>query len=235
MNTRKNTIIILMLVLLINVFSGCGTIEALSGKPVKFVSSWYAEHNEGFSESALGGIRKDGEFKACDANNMLKFQGYYRGYDFITFVFDAASPINEEHVRRSVDTNHGFYFQGAVYQTDLTHKYVTFQYKTRSYVKSGETVYSDAVSDRVFKFPLNGEEHETYYSIGIRGNRGLHINTDVGDYDLSISSRIQTDIIEESYWTDYRYDQLTQYFNAETGKWTEQEVKNKKTDYMPLE
>ena len=81
MNTRKNTIIILMLVLLINVFSGCGTIEALSGKPVKFVSSWYAEHNEGFSESALGGIRKDGEFKACDANNMLKFQGYYRGYN----------------------------------------------------------------------------------------------------------------------------------------------------------
>ena len=49
------------------------------------------------------------------------------------------------------------------------------------------------------------------------------------------SKYTQTQEIEQSYWTDYMYDQILQYYNAETGKWTEKVLEDQMTNNMPLE
>lgn len=43
-------------------------------------------------------MNNSGEFNECNPKNMLKFEGFYRGLDFVTLVFDVSSPVGLRNV-----------------------------------------------------------------------------------------------------------------------------------------
>jgi hypothetical protein len=85
------------------------------------------------------------------------------------------------------------------------------------------------------QFPLNDKDHESYYSVDFNGFKTRSYNPNVVEYDMCIVKKTQTAVIEQSYWTDYKYDEIIQYYSHDTGKWTQKEAYDLRTNYMPLE
>ena len=213
--------------LVAGIFSGCraGT--------RKFVSQQYLKYHEDFSEAELGDIRTDGDYVGCNPDNMLKLKGVYTGLDFVTLVFDASSPVEPEQVRRFADKHYNAYFQGVIYKNDLACKFVTYQYKTIIFEQTDTQMKT--ASKLAVQFYLSDNKPMSYYSIDFRGYKTSVKNPKMIEYDLCILKRIQTGVIEESYWTDYTYDEIAQYYSHETGKWTQKETFGRRTNNMPLE
>ena len=204
--------------------------------PEKYVSKNYAKRHPGFGKPDLGGIVMEGEFIRCNSDNLLKFEGYYKTLDTITLVFDASSPISGKMLKRYADTHYNANFQGVIYKSGLMHKYVTYQFEPFSYEKDGEVIHVDKAKVRSFRFPLSDTEPQSFYYLDIKGYRGNKgIKDELKEVDMVASKYTQTQEIEQSYWTDYMYDQILQYYNAETGKWTEKVLEDQMTNNMPLE
>ena len=204
--------------------------------PEKYVSKSYAKRHPDFGKPDLGGIVMEGEFISCNSDNLLKFEGYYKTLDTITLVFDASSPISGKMLKRYADTHYNANFQGVIYKSGLMHKYVTYQFEPFSYEKDGEVIHVDKAKVRSFRFPLSDTEPQSFYYLDIKGYRGNKgIKDELKEVDMVASKYTQTQEIEQSYWTDYMYDQILQYYNAETGKWTEKVLEDQITNNMPLE
>jgi hypothetical protein len=204
--------------------------------PEKYVSKSYAKRHPDFGKPDLGGIVMEGEFTRCNSDNLLKFEGYYKTLDTITLVFDASSPISGKMLKRYADTHYNANFQGVIYKSGLMHKYVTYQFEPFSYEKDGEVIHVDKAKVRSFRFPLSDTEPQSFYYLDIKGYRGNKgIKDELKEVDMVASKYTQTQEIEQSYWTDYMYDQILQYYNAETGKWTEKVLEDQMTNNMPLE
>ena len=204
--------------------------------PEKYVSKSYAKRHPDFGKPDLGGIVMEGEFISCNSDNLLKFEGYYKTLDTITLVFDASSPISGKMLKRYADTHYNAIFQGVIYKSGLMHKYVTYQFEPFSYEKDGEVIHVDKAKVRSFRFPLSDTEPQSFYYLDIKGYRGNKgIKDELKEVDMVASKYTQTQEIEQSYWTDYMYDQILQYYNAETGKWTEKVLEDQMTNNMPLE
>lgn len=204
--------------------------------PEKYVSKSYAKRHPDFGKPDLGGIVMEGEFTRCNSDNLLKFEGYYKTLDTITLVFDASSPISGKMLKRYADTHYNANFQGVIYKSGFMHKYVTYQFEPFSYEKDGEVIHVDKAKVRSFRFPLSDTEPQSFYYLDIKGYRGNKgIKDELKEVDMVASKYTQTQEIEQSYWTDYMYDQILQYYNAETGKWTEKVLEDQMTNNMPLE
>lgn len=204
--------------------------------PEKYISKSYAKRHPDFGKPDLGGIVMEGEFISCNSDNLLKFEGYYKTLDTITLVFDASSPISGKMLKRYADTHYNANFQGVIYKSGLMHKYVTYQFEPFSYEKDGEVIHVDKAKVRSFRFPLSDTEPQSFYYLDIKGYRGNKgIKDELKEVDMVASKYTQTQEIEQSYWTDYMYDQILQYYNAETGKWTEKVLEDQMTNNMPLE
>ena len=243
MKTRKKAILIVSVLLLIAVLTGCSGRVSDLGVPdlftffrtEKFVNQSYLKRHEDFSKSELGGIRKDSRFTACSHENLLRFCGYYKGLDFVTLVFESSSPVEPDQLQRVTDQVYNARLQGIIYYQDSSHKYVTYQYEPAIYEKNGEPTQKSSVNDSRFSFKLNDRESETYYQINIKGLHGKYLNKDLEECDMEIRYRIQKEAIEQSCWTDYRYDETRQFYHSDTEKWNTSMVRDMKTDYMPLE
>ena len=204
--------------------------------PEKYVSKSYAKRHPDFGKPDLGGIVMEGEFISCNSDNLLKFEGYYKTLDTITLVFGASSPVNGMMLKRYADTHYNANFQGVIYKSGLMHKYVTYQFEPFSYEKDGEVIHVDKAKVRSFRFPLSDTEPQSFYYLDIKGYRGNKgIKDELKEVDMVASKYTQTQEIEQSYWTDYMYDQILQYYNAETGKWTEKVLEDQMTNNMPFE
>ena len=226
MGKRKIALLITILMLVAGIFSGC------RAESRKFVSQKYLKRHEDFSEADLGDIRTDGDYVGCNPDNMLKLKGVYTGPDFVTLVFDASSPVQPEQAKRFADKNYSAYFQGVIYKNDLACKFVTYQYKTIIH-NNGEQMKT--ASKLAVQFFLNDEEPMSYYSIDFRGFKTSVKNSRMVEYDMCIVKRKQTGVINESYWTDYTYDEFAQYYSHDTGKWTQKNTMDRRTNNMPLE
>jgi hypothetical protein len=226
MGKRKITLLITILMLVAGAFSGCraGT--------RKYVSQEYLKRHEDFSEEELGDIRTDGDYVGCNPDNMLKLKGIYTGLDFVTLVFDASSPVQPEQARRFADKHYNAYFQGVIYKNDLACKFVTYQYAT---IIHNNGIQMKTASKLAVQFYLNDEEPMSYYSVDFRGFKTSVKNSKMVEYDMYIVKRKQTGVINESYWTDYTYDEIAQYYSRDTGKWTQKETLDRRTNNMPLE
>ena len=204
--------------------------------PEKYVSKSYAKRHPDFGKPDLGGIVMEGEFISCNSDNLLKFEGYYKTLDTITLVFGASSPVNGKMLKRYADTHYNANFQGVIYKSGLMHKYVTYQFEPFSYEKDGEVIHVDKAKVRSFRFPVSDTEPQSFYYLDIKGYRGNKgIKDELKEVDMVASKYTQTQEIEQSYWTDYMYDEILQYYNAETGKWTEKVLEDQVTNNMPLE
>ena len=240
---KKKAILLISIVLIIAVLTGCsGGMRSFElSDPImltmseKFVNQSYLKRHQDFSKKDLGGIRKDSLFTACSHENMLRFCGYYKGLDFVTLVFERESPVETDQLKRATDQGYNARLQGIIYYQDPSYKYVTYQYEPAIYEKNGEPTQKSSVNDSRFSFKLNDREAETYYQINIKGLQGKYLNYDLEECDMTIYYRLQTEVIEESYWTDYRYDETWQFYHADTEQWNTSMTQNKKTYYMPIE
>ena len=240
---KKKAILLISIVLIITVLTGCsGGMRTFDlSDPImltmseKFVNQSYLKRHQDFSKKDLGGIRKDSLFTACSHENMLRFCGYYKGLDFVTLVFERESPIETDQLKRATDQGYNARLQGIIYYQDPSYKYVTYQYEPAIYEKNGEPTQKSSVNDSRFSFKLNDREAETYYQINIKGLQGKYLNYDLEECDMEIRYRVQKEAIEQSYWTDYRYDETRQFYHSDSEKWNTSMVRDKKTDYMPLE
>ena len=243
MKTRKRSILIVSILLFISVLTGCsGGMRIIDlpdplmiPKTEKFINQSYLKRNEDFSKNDLRNIRKDSRFTACSPENLLRFCGYYKGLDFVTLVFETSSPVETDQLKRDAEQRYSARLQGIIYYQDPYYKYVTYQYEPFVYEKNGVMTQSNTVSDSYFKFRLNDKEPETYYQINIKGLRGKYLNKDLEECDMEIRYRVQKAVVEQSYWTDYKYDETRQFYHADKEKWNTSMIHNKKTNYMPLE
>ena len=230
MKHRKSIVLIAVLMTAVSLIAGF----RLFGD--KYVTKCYAKNHPDFGKTDLGGIVLEGEFTSCNSDNLLKFEGYYKTLDTITLVFDASSPISGKMLKRYADTHYNANFQGVIYKSGLMHKYVTYQFEPFSYEKDGEVIHVDKAKVRSFRFPLSDTEPQSFYYLDIKGYRGNKgIKDELKEVDMVASKYTQTQEIEQSYWTDYMYDEILQYYNAETGKWTEKVLEDQMTNNMPLE
>lgn len=243
MKTGKRALFLCSLLLIVSIFAGCADWTSYGADPVpglnlkteKFVCLSYAKYDEDFSRGDLGAIRTEGGFTYCSSNNMLKFRGYYRGLDFITLVFEKSSPINSGMLKRDADNRYSRSLQGMIFAQDSHHKFVTYQYETAIYDKNGEPSQAKTASANSFKFQVSDDEPETYYSINLRGYKGKYLNKDLEECDMVITHRVQTEVLPQSYWTDYGYDETQQFYHADKLKWNTRDFNDKRTNYMPLE
>ena len=220
MRIQKGVAVIVLLSVVISIFAGCGMTAH------KYVAARYGKDNPEFGKPDLNGIVKEGDFIACNDDNLLKFQGYYKGLDYITLVFDASSPIDAKMVKRCAGESYSGSLQGVIYDKDLDHE------STFIYEKNGEVIQSDKTKTvNSFRFPLSDNEPASYYYLNIKG----YSNNKYKDVDMVISLRTQTTVVEQSYWTDYRYDETWQFYHADTEQWNTSMTQNKKTYYMPIE
>ena len=240
---KAKAILIVSIVLLVAVLTGCaGGMKAFDlpdplmlTKSEKFVNQSYQKRHEDFSKKDLKSIRKDSLFTSCSPENLLRFTGYYKGFDFVTLVFERTSPIESDQLKRDAETRYSARLQGIIYYQDPNYKYVTYQYEPFIYEKNGEVTQKSSVSGSIFSFKLNDKEHETYYRIDINGLHGKYLNKDLEPCDMVIYYRVQTEVIDRDYYTDYKYDETRQFYHADMEKWNTSMVHNKMTDYMPLE
>lgn len=240
---KAKAILIVSMVLLVAVLTGCtGGMKAFDvpdpimlTKSEKFVNQSYQKRHEDFSKKDLKSIRKDSLFTSCSPENLLRFTGYYKGFDFVTLVFERTSPIESDQLKRDAETRYSARLQGIIYYQDPNYKYVTYQYEPFIYEKNGEVTQKSSVSGSIFSFKLNDKEHETYYRIDINGLHGKYLNKDLEPCDMVIYYRVQTEVIDRDYYTDYKYDETRQFYHADMEKWNTSMVHNKMTDYMPLE
>ena len=226
---KKSIVLLLMAVLLIAVaaLAGCGAVTE------KYVNGSYAECNPEFGKPDLGGIVTEGDFVKCNDKNLLKFRGYYKGSHFITLVFDSSSPVDGKMLERYVDKENERYLQGVIYKKDLTSKYVTFQFEPLTNEKTG--LEFDRADTRFFEFPENKSEPESYYFLSLRSYGSYQGISGIRKDNFIISHRTQKEVVEQSYWTDYKFDETVQYYDDDTGKWTTEKLVDQMTNNMPLE
>jgi len=230
MKHGKSLVLIVFLMAVVTVISGCWPFCE------KYVTKSYAKNHPDFGKPDLGGIVMEGEFTSCKSDNLLKFEGYYKTLDTITLVFEASSPIDGKMCKRYAETHYNVILQGVIYKRDLFHKYVTYQFEPFVYEKNGEEIHVDRAKMRSVRFPISDDEPESYYYLDIKGYRQFKgIKDELKEVDMVVAKRTQKRVVEQSYWTDYVYDETSQYYNAETGKWTEKVLEDQMTNNMPLE
>ena len=122
------------------------------------------------------------------------------------------------------------FFEGILYQEKDGNKYITFKYRTEFYeYPDGSVEQLNATkTENSFNIHTKPGEPMSFYRISIKPVLN-------NDYEASVSEYIQKEAVEQSYWTDYKYDELTQYYDKETDSWTEETTKDLITDNMPLE
>ncbi len=121
-------------------------------------------------------------------------------------------------LKRYADTHYNATLQGVIYERSFTHKYVTYQFEPFVYEKDGEEIHVDRAK-------VNIKGYRTYKGI----------KDELKEVDMVVSKDTQIKELDRGYYTDYMYDEILQYYNAETGKWTEKVMKDQVTNNMPLE
>ena len=234
----KIMVTVLILCLTLSCFSGCNSASKKSSKKssktqeavtYRFV---VLDKEDEVTEESLGDIRTDGDFTQCDSHNMLKYEGFYQGNDFVTLVFDESSKIDVQNVEMFVSERNWIssYLEGVLYRCEDGKKYVEYKFETLEFEHEEGMVPFDSVGrNYLYKLPTVKSEPMSYYSIMIK-----HGQLDPG-YDCYVAECTQTSSIEQSYWTDYTYDMEIQYYHADTGKWETEKEKDCMTDNMPLE
>ena len=195
---RMASVIFLSYVILLNL-TGCADRELH-----RFVTEWKTDEIE---EESLGEIMTEGEYCEVNPDNILSYKGTYKGPDYVTLVFDSSSPINLENVELCINEqkNYNFNLNGILYQEKDGNKYITFKYESTQ-------------SEIAFILPTKTGEPMSYYLICIKP-------IFYKDYEANVSEYIQREVVERSYYTDYRYDVLTQYYDRESDSWTEEKTK----------
>ena len=184
------------------------------------------------SPESLGEIKTDGEFREADPDNMLKYEGCYKGLDYVTLVFDDSSPITRENAELFITGEEWINsdLEGVLYQEKGGRKYVEYAFRTRSNIKGGKSEQSDTVNiARSFKLPIKEDEPMTYYRVVIAPTKGINY------FNACVEKCTQTGVIECSDWTDYTYDVERECYYEDSGKWEREDEKDLKTDNMPLE
>ena len=123
--TKIIVVLVLFSILLLN---GCGSIEK-RGQTYKYVVH---EKSGDVSFEDLGDIRTDGDFNKCNPKNMLKYEGFYKGPDYVTLVFDDSSPIGLRNVELFISEEVWLqqFLEGILYRREHGKKYVGFKFKT---------------------------------------------------------------------------------------------------------
>ncbi len=202
----------------------------------RFVTE-YKIRNGKITEDDLGDIRTDGEFVSYSPDNMLRYIGYYQGLDFVTLVFEKKSPIslhNAELYASNTDLTPTWppvTVDGILYREECGKKYITFKFETRYHDKDGVQTQWDAVQGaRCFMLPASETEPMSYFFI----NTGKSHNRDE-NYCASAGRCTQKEVLERSYWTDYRFDMECDNYSVITNKWEHEISQDRITDNMPLE
>ncbi|SCW33192.1 hypothetical protein SAMN02910456_00608 [Ruminococcaceae bacterium YRB3002] len=186
------------------------------------------------SEDALGDIRTNGDYRSYNPDNMLCYMGYYQAEDFVTLVFGEDSPIELRNVELFVSENLTVprTVDGILYREEDHKKYITFKFET-TYIRSpyGPRLWDAVGVWRNFQLPTKESENKSYYYIVTERNG----NPDYPYSGAGIGECIQTDVIEQSYWTDYRFNRISEWYSAEEDAWRHEYEEDLITDYMPLE
>ena len=164
---------------------------------------------------------------------MLGYTGAYKGLDYVTLVFESNSPINLENIELCIseDTVANCNFEGILYQVKDGKKYVMFKYETQffEYPDGRIEQYNSAKVEKSFDFPTKAGEPMSYYFIRITP----FLKSD--DFEAYVCECVQKEVVEQNYWTDYKYDKHGQYYDKETDSWTDEFSQDLMTDNMPLE
>lgn len=231
---RKCLAVFLVALMAMSCFAGCkkvksGRIRQRDSKLYKFVVERKADE---VTKDSLGDIVTEGDYYEADPNNMLCYTGAYKGPDYVTLIFDGNSPIDLENIELyiSEDSLLNRNLDGILYQEKDSSKYITFKYETKflEYPDGTTEQFDSARSETSFTIPTKADEPMSYYIIRITPVPN-------SDYEAFVGEFVQKEVIEQSYWTDYKYDKVIQYYDRETGSWTEESTKDLYTDNMPLE
>lgn len=234
----------MLLVITITCFAGCRntTAKRVKDKDDKYktselyraVTKW---KEDDITIDDLGSeIIIDGDFNEVDPDNMLKFKGWYKGYDFVTLVFDRSSKIEQKNVELFASEepilSYNGHLEGVLYQEKAGLKYLTFKFNTTilSYADGVDRQADTAAGYNFFTLPTKAGEPMSYYQIFISREREEHAMGEM----INISECKQTQELDRSYYMDYRYDSKIQRY--EDGQWSDiEQYKDNETDNMPLE
>ncbi|MCR5328249.1 MAG: hypothetical protein K6E12_05330 [Saccharofermentans sp.] len=223
------TLAVVQILSFILLMSGCGVFEK-RGYTYKYVVE---DALDKISVDDLGDIRTDGDFNKCNPKNMLKYEGYYRGLDYVTLVFDDSSPVGLQNVELFI-TNKVWlqqFLEGILYRRENGKKYVGFKFTTIFH--SANDQMDTAKYSREFRLPTKESEVMSYYEIRILPFRGF---SDV-DYDACVAEFKQKKVIQQSgygfNWEDYKYDVVYQYYFADSDKWETVKEKDCMTNWAP--
>ena len=226
----KTLAVVLILSFMI-LMSGCGVFEK-HGYTYKYVVE---DALDKISVDNLGDIRSDGDFNKCNPKNMLKYEGYYRGLDFVTLVFDDSSPVGLRNVELFI-TNKVWlqqFLEGILYRRENGKKYVEFKFST--IIHSADNQMDTAKYSRGFRLPTKEAEEMSYYSITISPLPSMAFS-DL-KYDAFVAEYKQKEVIQQSgyglTWNDYKYDVVHQYYFADSDKWETVKEKDCMTNLAP--
>lgn len=232
---RKCLSVTLVSLMVMSCFAGCKKEKSAirsghhDSKLYKFVVERKADE---VTEDSLGDIVTEGDYYEADSRNMLSYTGAYKGLDYVTLIFDGNSPIGLDNIEMylSEDPLLNRNLDGILYQEKGGSKYITFKYETTflEYPDGTTEQFDSARSENSFTIPTKADEPMSYYLISIKPVQD-------SDYEAFVGEFVQKEVIEQSYWTDYKYDKVIQYYDKETGSWTEESTKDLYTDNMPLE
>lgn len=232
---RKCLSVTLVSLMVMSCFAGCKKEKSAirsghhDSKLYKFVVERKADE---VTEDSLGDIVTEGDYYEADPRNMLSYTGAYKGLDYVTLIFDGNSPIGLDNIEMylSKDSLLNRNLDGILYREKDGSKYITFKYETTflEYPDGTTEQFDSARSENSFTIPTKADEPMSYYLISIKPVQD-------SDYEAFVGEFVQKEVIEQSYWTDYKYDKVIQYYDKETGSWTEESTKDLYTDNMPLE
>lgn len=224
------TIALVLILSSILLMPGCGSFEKY-----KYTYKYVVEEkSDEISVDDLGDIHTDGDFNKCNRNNMLKYEGFYSGLDYVTLVFDNSSPISLRNVELFI-TNKVWLcssLDGILYRKEKGKKYV--EYKFATIFHGADNQMDTARGIREFKLPTKESEPLSYYEICILPFVGI---SDI-EYDACVSKYTQTDVVQQSgygcEWTDYKYNVVYQYYFADSNKWETKKYNDCMTDWSPV-
>ena len=226
---RKQLSVIILLIMAMTCFAGCKKQSSEDHELHKFISQRKLDE---ITEEDLGDIITEGDYYGVNPDNMLSYMGAYKGLDYVTLVFESDSPISLENIELCISENTVFNtnFEGILYQRKDDKKFVMFKFETQifEYPDGRIEQYNTAKIEKSFNFPTKAGEPMSYYFIRI----SPYI---ADDYYAAVSENIQKEIVDQSYWTDYKYDSRNQYYDKETDSWTEEFLQDCMTNNMPLE
>lgn len=195
----------IMMITTIFAFSGCKKMAPLPDtETYKFVSP-----NSSVKQDSLGDIKIEGDFYRCNAKNLLRLHGCYRGNDFITFEFGPSLPISKDNVELfQFDQNSDC--EGILYKQKDEKKYITLKYPSSKSVNEGSVPSKDS-----FCFGTVPNKSRSYYEITIALGDDPSQN-----YEYEVAKYKQTGTVQPySEICVAKYDYERETYSKENDSW----------------